>query len=97
VPVCQDGKLIGIVTISDVRKVPQDKWAATPVKDIMSSGELKTVTPDDDVYKALQLIARNDINQVIITENDGCAGLLTRADIIRYVQMSQDLENPPRR
>jgi Zn-dependent protease/CBS domain-containing protein len=95
VPVCQDQRLIGIVTIKDISKVPQNKWPTTPVKNIMSATELQTVSPDDDLYKALQLIARNDINQVVIKDNDRCAGLLTRADIIRYVQMSEETGIPP--
>ena len=40
---------------------------------------------------ALQLIAQHDINQVLIKENEKCAGLLSRADIIRFIQMSQEL------
>jgi Zn-dependent protease/CBS domain-containing protein len=91
VPVCQDQRLIGVATITDVKKVPQEKWATTPVKDIMNSGALYTVTPDDTLNTALELIAKHDINQVLIKDGEKCAGLLTRADIIRYLQMSQEL------
>jgi Zn-dependent protease/CBS domain-containing protein len=91
VPVCRNEQLAGIATITDVKKVPQDKWPVTPVKDIMTGKELFTVTPDDSLYTALQLIAKHDINQVLIKDGDKCAGLLTRADIIRYLQMSREL------
>ncbi len=96
VPVCRDNQLIGIATITDVKKVPQEKWAETPVKDIMSGGSLQTVTPDDDLYTAMKLIAKNEINQVIIKDGSRCAGMLTRADILRYFQMSQELGLPPK-
>jgi CBS domain-containing protein len=95
VPVCQDNQLVGIATIADIKKVPQDKWGTTPVKDIMSAGNLQTVTPEDDLNTAMKLIAKNDINQVIIKDNGKCAGFLTRADIIRYVQMTQELGITP--
>jgi Zn-dependent protease/CBS domain-containing protein len=88
-PVCRDEQLIGIATITDVKKVPQDKWAVTPVKDIMSGGQLYTVTPDDSLNMALELIVKHDINQVLIKNGDKCAGLLTRADIIRHLQISR--------
>jgi Zn-dependent protease len=91
VPVCRDERLIGIATIKDVKKIPQDKWAITPVKDIMSGSNLYTVTPDDSLNTALELIAKHDINQVLIKNGEKCAGLLTRADIIRYLQMSREL------
>ena len=53
VPVCQGGKLIGIVTITDVKGLPRDRWAGTTVGDIMTKPPLYTVSPDDDVSKAI--------------------------------------------
>jgi len=94
VPVCQDGRLVGIATITDVKKIPQDKWAATPVKQMMTTGPLYTVSPEDNLNTALGLIAQHDINQVLIKEQDRCAGLLSRADIIHLIQMSQELGLP---
>ena len=91
VPVCQSQQLIGIATITDIKKVPHEKWGVTPVKDIMSGGSLYTVTPDDNLYTAMELIGKHNINQVLIKNETQCAGLLTRADIIRYIQMSQEL------
>jgi Zn-dependent protease/CBS domain-containing protein len=91
VPVCRDGKLVGIATITDVKKVPQDKWAATPVKKIMTSKLLYTVTPEDNLHKALTMIAKNDINQVLISDQGKCGGLLSRADIIHLIQMNSEL------
>jgi Zn-dependent protease/CBS domain-containing protein len=91
VAVCSGGTLQGIVTISDVRKVPQDRWDTTTVADIMTRDPLYTVEPTDSLNKVLELIARHDINQVIVKHEDGCAGLLGRADVIRYLQFSQEL------
>ena len=91
VPVCDDDRLLGIVTITDVRRVPQDRWADTPVSDIMTTEPLYTVQPDDKLSTVLDLIPRHDINQVIVKNGVACAGLLSRADIIRYLQFSRDL------
>lgn len=57
----------------------------------MSGKTLQTVSPDDNLNTAMTLIAKNDINQVLIKDGGKCGGLLTRADIIRYIQMSQEL------
>jgi Zn-dependent protease/CBS domain-containing protein len=91
VPVCKDKKLVGIVTITDVKKIPQDRWAETPVSRIMSVDPLYTVVPDDNLNVALVMIAKNDINQVLINDNGKCGGLLGRADIIRLIQMNHEL------
>lgn len=94
VPVCQDDRLMGIVTIHDVKKVPQEQWAITPVERIMTKTPLYIVAPDDNLNTAMKLIAQHDINQVLIKENEKCAGMLSRADIIRYIQMHQELGLP---
>jgi len=97
VPVCQDGQLMGIATITDVKKIPQDRWAMTPVKQIMTTGPLYTVSPEDNLNTAMMLIAQHDINQVLIKETGKCAGLLSRADIIRLIQMRHELDLPKNR
>jgi Zn-dependent protease/CBS domain-containing protein len=91
VPVCRDGKLIGIATITDVKKVPQDKWEATPVKQIMTVEPLYTVSPEDNLKTVLTLIAKNDVNQVLISDQGKCGGLLSRADVIRLIQVNSEL------
>jgi len=91
VPVCQNDHLVGIVTISDVRKIDQDRWPDTTVGDIMTTDPLYTVEQNDSLSKVLDLVARHDINQVIVKDGQGCAGLLGRADVIRYLQFSQEL------
>jgi Zn-dependent protease/CBS domain-containing protein len=91
VPVCEDGKLAGIVTISDVRELPQEKWAKTAVGEIMTRQPLYTVSPDDSLQTAMKLIAQHDINQVIISQQGQCAGLLSRADIIGHIQFTREL------
>jgi Zn-dependent protease/CBS domain-containing protein len=91
VPVCEGGRLVGIVTIHDVRGVPRDRWTSTRVGEIMTRAPLYTVSPDDDLSKAMNLISRHDINQLLIEYGGDCAGMLTRADILRYIQLLQEL------
>jgi Zn-dependent protease/CBS domain-containing protein len=91
VPVCRDDRLLGIVTIDDVKKVPREQWAVTPVESIMTREPLYTVTPEDGLYSAFTMIARHAINQVLVTVNDKCIGMLTRADILTHLQLSQEL------
>jgi CBS domain-containing protein len=91
VPVCQDNRPVGIVTITDLKGLPQEKWAETPVEQIMTREPLYSVTPEDDLNAAMKLITQHDLNQVLVLSQGQCAGLLSRADIIRYLQLSQEL------
>jgi Zn-dependent protease/CBS domain-containing protein len=91
VPVCANDRLLGIVTIDDVKKVPREQWATTPVERIMTREPLYTVTPEEGLYNALKMIAQHAINQVLVTRDGKCIGMLSRADIITHLQLSQEL------
>jgi len=91
VPICDSNKVVGIVTVTDVKELPQEKWAGTAVKEIMTSEPLYSVTPDDDLNTALRLITKHDINQVLVLQGNECAGLVSRSDILTHLQMSQEL------
>jgi Zn-dependent protease/CBS domain-containing protein len=91
VPVCQDNRPVGIVTITDVKGLPQEKWAETPVEQIMTREPLYSVAPEDDLNAAMKLITQHDLNQILVLSEGQCVGLLGRADILRYLQLSQEL------
>lgn len=83
--------ITGIVTVTDVKELPQDKWEETPVREIMSREPLHRISPEDDLNTALRLITKHDVNQVLVTEGTRCAGIVNRADILSYLQLSQEL------
>ena len=91
VPVCKDGQLMGIVTISDVKGVPQERWNNIAVEQIMTREPLYSVSPEDNVYTALKMVTQHNINQVLIKQDGKCAGMLSRADIINHVHYTQEL------
>ncbi|MFC1981786.1 site-2 protease family protein [Chloroflexota bacterium] len=97
VPIRQNNHLVGIVTITDIKELPQDKWAETPVAEIMTREPLYSVAPEDDLNLAMGIIARHDINQVLVISQGQLVGILSRADIISHLHLSQELEINRRR
>jgi CBS-domain-containing membrane protein len=57
----------------------------------MTKPPLKSVRPNTDLNTALQMLAGDSLNQVVVMENGKLLGLLSRADIIRHLQLSQEL------
>ena len=97
VPVSENDHVLGIVTVADVKELPQDKWAFTPVERIMTREPLYAVSPKDDLNSAMRLMARHDINQVLVMRDGQLVGMIRRADIINYLQLRQELGIKPRR
>jgi CBS domain-containing protein len=97
VPVSQDGRIIGILTLTDVKGLSQDKWVNTPVEAIMTREPLYSVAPEDDLASATRIMTEHDLNQLLVFSQGKLVGLLSRADIVRHVQLGQELGLKPRR
>jgi Zn-dependent protease/CBS domain-containing protein len=84
-----DAGLAGIVTLSDVRRMPRENWEAARVTDIMTRyADLATIGPDAELEAALKLLQERGVNQLPVVTDAGRAvvGLLTRAGILRLIE-----------
>jgi len=48
--------------------------------------DLRAVTPEASVTNALELMSRYDLNQLPVISNGHLAGVLSRAEILSYLQ-----------
>jgi Zn-dependent protease/predicted transcriptional regulator len=90
--VAQGERLLGIVSITDAKKVPQEQWVSTPVGEIMTPAPLKTVSPGADMNNALQLLVDGTLNQLPVVDNGQLVGMLSRADLLRFLQLREELD-----
>jgi CBS domain-containing protein len=52
---------------------------------------LITVTPDSPLTVALQAMSDKDIHQIPVVRDGALVGLVTRNDVIRFIQLRNDL------
>lgn len=91
-PVVENDRIVGLVCLEDIRKIPKEKWNTTPVSAIMTpTAQLETVTPQEDASQAFTILARKDVGQVPVVENGHLVGLLRRQDIVRYLRLHQEM------
>jgi Zn-dependent protease/CBS domain-containing protein len=92
VPVVADGRLVGMVTVGDVKEVPRDRWPATTVGEVMGGRErVVSVSSRDTLQKALEALAAGDFEQVPVVDDGRLVGVVTRADIVRQLQLREAL------
>ena len=91
VPICKDDRVMGVVSVTDVKELPREKWEDTPVSEIMTREPLHRVSPEDDLDTAFRLITKQDVNQVLVMDDNKCAGVINRADILNHLQLSEEL------
>lgn len=83
-PVMSDGELVGIVTLTDVHKPGVGAMESLRTSQVMTAPPITVATPDADVDEALNLMVRNDLNQVPVIAGGQLVGLLSREGIMRY-------------
>ncbi len=94
-PVLQEGRLVGIVSDRDLKEASPSKattldvhelyylLAELQVKDIMSRDPV-TVSPEDTVEHAAQIMLENTISGLpVVTDQGDVVGILTQSDVFR--------------
>jgi Zn-dependent protease/CBS domain-containing protein len=93
-PVIEDTRLLGLVTLEDVRKIARGDWERTRVSEIMTPRErLIVMAPDDEAADALEMLAQHDIRQVPVVQMNMFVGLLRRRDLVRYLQTQTTMQS----
>ncbi|MAG36814.1 MAG: hypothetical protein CL878_11315 [Dehalococcoidia bacterium] len=91
-PVLAEGRIVGMLTPSDIRQVPMAKWATVRVGEVMGGrGGIKSLSPTDRFPDVLQLLAEGDLNQAPVIAEGRLIGLLNRSNIVRYFQIRDEL------
>lgn len=93
VPVVRDDELVGLITLADIRKMPREQWAQTPVGYVMIPLErLHIVRPQQSLNDVLPLMATHDVNQLLVVDEAGrLVGMLSRDAIVRYMEVRRGL------
>jgi CBS domain-containing protein len=91
--VMDDGHVAGLVTPHEIRKVNRSQWPVTLVDAVMRPLEgMQTVRPDAPLGDALEVMARENINQLPVMSNSHLEGVLSRAEVLNYLQTRAELE-----
>lgn len=92
VPVAEGERIVGIVTVPALRGVPQDRWDATLVRDVMTSVDaLPNISPDDTLVAALERFGDHDLPVLPVLRRSMLVGLLHREALAGYLRMRESL------
>jgi Zn-dependent protease len=87
---------VGMITLDRIRQVLRPKWPTTQAGQVMLPLEqLKSIDPDTELWAALQKLDRNGVNQLPVTRDHHVVGMLSREDVISFLQTLQELGMQP--
>jgi CBS domain-containing protein len=84
-PVVEGGHVVAMVTDRDIiaRVVAEGRDPSSVTVDDISTKELVTASPDQDVDEARRLMAQHELDRILVTEGDQLVGIISEADIRR--------------
>jgi Zn-dependent protease len=84
----------GLVTADEVKALDRARWPYTTVFDIMRPIEdMRTVEPETPVKSALEIMSRENLNQLPVLSSGNIVGVLTRAHLLNYLHNHSALQN----
>jgi Zn-dependent protease/CBS domain-containing protein len=87
-----DGRLLGIVSLSDVRETPQERWRDLTVSEVMTRTPLQVASPAQNAADALRVMAQHDLHQLPVVDDGRLVGLISRSHILRFLQLRDELQ-----
>jgi Zn-dependent protease/CBS domain-containing protein len=91
-PVFGGGRFLGLVTLSDLKRVEADKWEATTVYQAMTPADrLVTVGVNTPLEEVLQVLGTRDVNQVPVMQGLDLVGFVGRAHVMSVIQLRAEL------
>jgi CBS-domain-containing membrane protein len=87
-PVTDDGRMIGLVRMSELEKIPPERrWVALMRDQASPLTDAEKVTPQDSAIAALRRLARARGNQAFVLHEDGrIAGWISAYDIFAFME-----------
>ena len=90
--VVDNGEVTGMVTPHEIKQIDRARWPSMTIHEIMRPlGVLRAVTPEAQLTSALESMNRYDLNQIPVISRNRLEGVVSRAQVLSYVQTHAEL------
>jgi Zn-dependent protease/CBS domain-containing protein len=91
-PVVEGGRVVGLITLHEIKQVERARWPYVTVDSAMRPlQQLHTITPETPLADALQVMGRDDVNQLPVVREGRFEGVVGRSHILRLLQTRAEL------
>ena len=89
-PVMDDGRLVGMLSLKELKAIPRERWSALTVGEVMVPyGSYREIHPDEPITAAMERMFHDDRSRLVVMEDDKVLGLVTRSGIARFLDLRQ--------
>ncbi|MEA3324583.1 MAG: site-2 protease family protein [Euryarchaeota archaeon] len=80
------GKIVGIVTFTDIRGVPMSEHGNVLVREVMAK-KVSFIPEDADAVDALKMMSTENVGQLLVQDNGSITGIVSRTDLTRSIEV----------
>jgi Zn-dependent protease/predicted transcriptional regulator len=92
-PVVEDDRLLGCVTLNQVKEIPREERMSKQVGDLsLSCSRENTISPDEDAMEALSLMSRTNASRLMVVRGEKLVGMIALKDMMKLLSLKMDLE-----
>ena len=85
-----EGGILGLFTVGDLARIPNDRLASMTARDVMVPAEsIVTVAPGAPLLDATRAMTERDVHQLPVVEDGRMVGLLTRGDVLQQLEVRE--------
>lgn len=85
-PVVQDGVVIGLITLAQVKQVDHSAWKIRRVADVMTPlAETLIVSPSSPMNEVVERMSENETRRVIVAQEWELKGIITGGDVANWL------------
>jgi predicted transcriptional regulator len=92
-PVVKDGKLVGCVTLRQIKEIPREERGKHKVEELVKScSPENTIGKDEDAMKALSQMKNSNTSRIMVVEGGKLVGVIALKDMLQFLSLKIDLE-----
>ncbi|HOD36610.1 MAG TPA: site-2 protease family protein [Syntrophales bacterium] len=92
-PIVEEGRLLGYVTVRQLKEVPHDRWDRVTVGEVaMPLLPEMTIPSDTDALRALSVMNRTGSSRLMVVEGDRLVGIIALKDLLQFLSLKLSLE-----
>jgi Zn-dependent protease/CBS domain-containing protein len=91
-PVTEVNRIVGIITLKQVKEIPREQWVEKTVRDLMVPiREEIVLDPEGEAVEGLQKMIRTGEGRLPVVKDGEVVGMITRRDILNLLEIKTDL------
>jgi predicted transcriptional regulator len=92
-PVVQNHNVVGVISLADVKKVPEEMRANKKAEEVMiPRGSHIEIAPEASLAEALKKMNQEEIGRLLVIENHMLIGMITRTGLLRRLEFTRALQ-----